>query len=163
VKPEYLSDLTELALVMLRRGGVSETLNRLKRELRASPEPFVWASVGLRGADELLPPEIRSAWLFALKAGMWSGLHHHPNSVQHMIVVSGRGRSKIAGVEGGLTAFDRNAGWEEQWCVIDRGVPHEFFPEGEDMVVMSFHTAGPDELLEVSADSNSTRRYSAPQ
>src|SRR5581483_97595 len=96
VKPEYLSDLTQLALVMLRRGGISETLSRLKSELSTSPEPFVWASLGLRGADDLLPPEIRSAWLFALKAEMWSGLHHHPNSVQHTIVVSGQGRAKIA-------------------------------------------------------------------
>ena len=158
MKPAYLSDLTQLALVMLRRGGVSETLNRLKGELRTSPEPFVWASLGLRGADDLLPPEIRSAWLFALKADVWSGLHHHPNSVQHMMVVSGQGHSRIDGVQGDLAAFDPDASWDEQWCVIDRAVPHEFFPAGEDMIVMSFHTAGPEELLEVS-DSGNSRRY----
>jgi mannose-6-phosphate isomerase-like protein (cupin superfamily) len=162
VTPEYLSDLTQLALVMLRRGGISETLNRLKSELRTSPEPFLCASLGLRGADDLLPPEIRSAWLFALRADMWSGLHHHPNSVQHMIVVSGQGRAKIAGIQGGLAAFDPDASWEEQWCVINCGVPHEFFPEGDDMIVMSFHTAGPDELLEVS-DSGNGRHYRTSQ
>ena len=47
----------------------------------------------------------------------------------------------------------------EIWYVIGEGVPHEFFPEGENMVVVSFHTCGADELEEVACETGESRLY----
>ncbi|HEU5240122.1 MAG TPA: hypothetical protein VFU37_23510, partial [Pyrinomonadaceae bacterium] len=48
---------------------------------------------------------------------------------------------------------------EETWDVIGKGVPHEFFPEKEDMTVVSFHTCEADQLEEVSCDTGEKRLY----
>jgi len=45
------------------------------------------------------------------------------------------------------------------WYVIDEGVPHEFFPEEEDMVVVSFHTCEAHELEEVACGTGESRLY----
>ena len=139
------------------RTDVVETIGRLKSELRASSEPFVWATIGLQNVAGI-PTEIRSAWIFALRAEHWSGEHYHPNSVQHMIVLEGHGRSRIGSTIGEMVAFgDGSAG--DPWFVIDPGVPHEFYPEKRDMIVMSFHTATAEALLEVSESGGSIRHY----
>jgi hypothetical protein len=48
---------------------------------------------------------------------------------------------------------------DDVWYVIHEGVPHEFFPSGTDVVVVSFHTCASDELEEISCDSGATRNY----
>ncbi|HLY00877.1 MAG TPA: cupin domain-containing protein [Candidatus Cybelea sp.] len=138
------------------RSDVVATIERLKAELRASDEPFVWATIDVGNVPEI-PDEIQSAWIFVLRAGRWSGAHYHPNSVQHMAVIEGCGRSNIGGAIGEMAAFGDD-GSGERWFVIEPGVPHEFFPEDGDMVVMSFHTAAAQELLEVS-QSGVIRHY----
>ena len=50
----------------------------------------------------------------------------------------------------------------EKWYVIGEGVPHEFFPEGEDMAVVSFHTCAAEELEEVASGSGARRIYELP-
>ncbi len=161
VKPEYLPELSQAASFMLHRASIAEIIRSLEAELLTTSEPFVWASLGLRAHDDTMPSEIQSAWIFALKAETWSGAHYHPNSTQHMIVIRGQGRSRIAGSEHELTTFDPNAPSDDQWSVTEPGVPHEFYPLAEDMIVMSFHTAKPAELLEVSAVSDVARHYGA--
>ncbi|MFY9738759.1 MAG: hypothetical protein WAK11_06855 [Candidatus Cybelea sp.] len=139
------------------RADVVETIGRLKSELRTSSEPFVWATIDLQNVAGI-PAEIQSAWIFALRAQRWSGEHYHPNSVQHMVVIDGRGRSRIGGTVGEMVAFgDGSLG--DHWFVIDPGTLHEFYPVGDDMIVMSFHTASADELLEVSESGGSIRHY----
>jgi mannose-6-phosphate isomerase-like protein (cupin superfamily) len=142
---------------LVTRADVVATIERLKAELRASEEPFVWATIDVENAPHI-PDEIQSAWIFALRAGRWSGAHYHPNSVQHMAVIEGRGRSRIGGTLGEIVAFGDGASGE-RWFVIEPGVPHEFFPVEGDMIVMSFHTAAARELLEVSESGGVTRHY----
>jgi len=48
---------------------------------------------------------------------------------------------------------------DETWYVIPENVPHEFFPRGRDVVVVSFHTCDSEELEEISCDSGATRNY----
>lgn len=151
------SSLKDAVANLVTRADVIETIARLKSELRASAEPFVWATIGLQGAAGI-PTEIRSAWIFALRAERWSGGHYHPNSVQHMAVIEGHGRSRIGSTIGEMVALgDGSLG--EPWFVIEPGVPHEFYPVKSDMIVMSFHTATAQELLEVSESGASIRHY----
>ena len=91
---------------------------------------------------------------------MPSGCHYHPNSIQHMVMVKGQGESKVAGTNRRMVRFGSpNDSIEDVWYVIGQGVPHEFFPEGEDMVVVSFHTCETDELEEVSCKTGQKRLY----
>jgi hypothetical protein len=48
---------------------------------------------------------------------------------------------------------------DDVWYVIPEGMPHEFFPTEQDMVVLSFHTCASDELEEISCNSGTTRNY----
>ena len=142
---------------LVTRADVVATIEWLKAELRASHEPFVWATIDIGNVRDI-PEKIQSAWIFALRAERWSGSHYHPNSVQHMAVIEGRGRSRVGGAIGEMAAFG-DGGPGERWFVIEPGVPHEFYPVDGDMIVMSFHTAAAQELLEVSESGGVTRHY----
>src|SRR5262245_48232790 len=137
---------------LLRQESFSNTVAHLRVELAGSREPFVWTTVGLDAIPVTLPAAIKSCWVFLLKRDVPSGSHYHPNSIQHMTVLNGRGRSIVGGIERPMIPF-RSArhSIEEQWHVIGKGVPHEFFPEGEDMAVVSFHTCAAAELEEGSS------------
>ena len=145
---------------LLAQTQVRQDIARLKVELQNSPEPFVWSVVDCGALAGILPEDIRSGWIFVLRKDTPSGAHHHPNSVQHMVMVEGAGRSVVAGEERRMQRFG-SAGLapRDLWYVIDRNVTHEFFPEGEDVVVISFHTCAPDELIEVEEGSGHVRRY----
>jgi mannose-6-phosphate isomerase-like protein (cupin superfamily) len=137
-------------------------VERLAGELASSSEPFTWTAIELSGLPTL-PPAIRSGWIFVLRADAGSGAHFHPNSIQHMAMVRGRGHSVVGGRRRPMLGFDAGAPAAERWCVIPQGVPHEFFPAGEPMVVVSFHTCSPEELEEVACGTGVSRHYEAPR
>ena len=158
-----LSDLQKLHAAVesiLRQESFSMAVERLKVELSVSQEPFVWSTVALDTISVVLPEPIKSCWIFLLKRDVPSGCHYHPNSVQHMIVLNGHGRSKVGGVERTMFPFGApRHSIEEKLHVISEGVPHEFFPEGEDMTVVSFHTCEAAELEEIACGSGLSRIY----
>ncbi len=145
---------------LLRQESFSRAVERLRVELGGSPEPFVWSTVALDTISVTLPATIKSCWIFHLKRDVSSGCHYHPNSVQHMIALNGHGRSKVGGVERRMIPFgSASHSIEEKWYVIGEGIPHEFFPEGEDMTVVSFHTCEAAELEEMACGSGARRIY----
>ena len=158
-----LNDLERLNAAvesLLRQESFSRAVERLRSELSGSQEPFVWSTVALDTISVALPAPIKSCWIFLLRRDVPSGCHYHPNSVQHMIAVDGHGRSKVGGVERTMVPFGSSGhSLEEKWHVIGEGVPHEFFPEGEDMTVVSFHTCEAAELEEVACGSGASRIY----
>lgn len=145
---------------LLRQESFSRAVERLRVELSGSDEPFVWTTVALDTIRLALPAPIKSCWIFLLKRDVPSGSHYHPNSVQHMVVLNGHGRSIVGGVERTMIPFgSARHSIEEKWHVIGEGIPHEFFPEGEDMTVVSFHTCTAAELEEVASGSGARRIY----
>ena len=158
-----LSDLEKLhgAVVWLQRQeSFSRIVERLRLKLNESQEPFVWSTVDLGTINVSLPGAIKSGWIFLLKHDVPSGCHYHPNSIQHMIALNGYGRSKVGSVERTIITFKSvRHSIEEKWYVIGQGVPHEFFPEGEDMAVVSFHTCEVSELEEIACGSGVSRLY----
>ncbi|MGH9914324.1 MAG: hypothetical protein ACRD63_03440, partial [Pyrinomonadaceae bacterium] len=148
---------------LLRRESISSAVEQLTLELSGSQEPFVWTTVALDTIDVAVPRPIKSCWIFLLKGNVPSGCHYHPNSVQHMIALNGCGGSKVGGVERAIIPFgSASHSIEEKWHVIPEGVPHEFFPEGEDMTVVSFHTCEASELEEIACGSGVSRTYEPP-
>jgi mannose-6-phosphate isomerase-like protein (cupin superfamily) len=158
-----LNDLKKLHAAvesLLRQESFSKAVECLRLELSGSAEPFVWSTVDLGTLGVALPASIKSGWIFLLRSDAPSGCHYHPNSVQHMVALNGQGRSKVGSLERPMIPFgsDRHS-IEEKWYVIGEGVPHEFFPEGEDMTVVSFHTCEPSELEEIAWGSGTSRKY----
>lgn len=164
MKVDYLDSLDQAVTKLLAQEETRQTIVRLKHELQISAEPFVWAAVDCDSVADLLPAKIRSGWIFVLKRDTASGAHHHPNSIQHMVVIEGTGKSIVGGHKREMLRH-RAPGKrpEDIWYVIDRNITHEFFPRGTDMVVISFHTCATDELLEVGSSGQSRRYQTSPQ
>src|SRR5882724_3532928 len=155
-----LQKLNNAVEFLIKQKSFSETVEKLNAELHHSPEPFVWSVIDLDRIDSDLPDNIKSCWIFVLKQDVPSGCHFHPNSIQHMIAVKGHGSSKVGGANKRIIPIgSSNASLSETWFVIDEGVPHEFFPEDEDMVVVSFHTCVADELEEIACGTGERRLY----
>lgn len=137
-----------------------EMIEQLSKEIDHSKEPFVWSVIDLNSIERELPQCIRSCWIFVLKKDVSSGCHYHPNSIQHMVTIKGEGISKVAGEYRRMIRFgSSNDSLAEIWHVIGKGVPHEFFPEKENMVVVSFHTCEASELEEVDCETGEKRVY----
>ena len=155
-----LPKLNSAVELFVNQNTFAQTVNQLSKAVSHSSEPFVWSVVDLDSIDSDLPEEIKSCWIFVLKKDVPSGCHYHPNSVQHMVMIKGQGTSKVEGKTKRMLQFgSSNASLEDIWYVIGEGVPHEFFPNEEDMVVVSFHTCEADQLEEVACDTGEKRLY----
>jgi|SRR5215510_7346398 len=158
--PDYLPQLNEAAARIIAQLNTHALIRALKEELKQTPEPFVWTTLDLETISGYLPDNIKSCWVFVLKKDTPSGCHYHPNSIQHMLMIEGEGTAKVGSSTSEMKRFDdANGSLPEIWCVIDQGVPHEFFPRSCDMVVISFHTCDANKLEEISCDSGVTRLY----
>lgn len=157
---DYLEKLNDAVKLLTNQLPFLETVDRLSEEIRHSQEPFVWSVIDPTSIGGELPEVIKSCWVFVLKKDVPSGCHFHPNSIQHMVMIKGQGQSKVAGTYKTMARFGSpNDSLADIWYVIGKGVPHEFFPEREDMVVVSFHTCEANELEEVSCDTGGKRLY----
>ena len=160
IVPDYLPQLNDAVRELLTRSSFHSLIDTLKGQLQLRSEPFVWSTIDLQSITVLLPALIKSCWIFVLKKDVPSGCHYHPNSVQHMVVIEGEGDSRVGAVSGQMRRLnDPDGSLEDIWYVIRECVPHEFFPKGADVVVVSFHTSTSDELEEINCDSGATRIY----
>ena len=92
---DYLQNLVEQ---IAGQKAYSEIVQGLKEELSHSEEPFVWSVIDLGSVNCALPERIKSGWVFVLKRDIPTGCHYHPNSIQHMVMIEGRGQSNVAGL-----------------------------------------------------------------
>lgn len=145
-----------------RAAPVLELTRELMAELAAGTEPFV----GRPLPDELvrgrLPAPLASAWVFVLRPRTRNPAHVHPNSTQLTAVIGGGGTC-FAGEEAReLQPFDASR-VEETLFVFPAGTPHAFEPGPEPLVVLSFHTVAPEDLVEIEVDGQAARRYVGPR
>jgi len=156
----YLPQLNAAVAELLTQRATHSVVDTLKEQLQHTSEPFVWATIDPKSITVSLPDSIRSCWIFVLKKDTPSGCHYHPNSIQHMVMIEGEGTSKVGSLSGEMKRYaEPDCSLEDIWYVIPEGVPHEFFPVGRDLVVVSFHTCESDELQEIRCDSGATREY----
>ena len=155
---DFLKSLNVAVERLLSNPSIKETIRALKIELQRSREPFVWRTINIKPLRDGLPKNIRSAWIFILRKDTPSVAHHHPNSVQYTVMIEGKGKAIIGGAHKELKLFDPTQDGKT-WLVIGNNTPHKFFPEGQDMVVISFHTCLDDELIEIEVNSGRRRLY----
>src|SRR5262249_29076130 len=102
---DYLQSLNDAVEQIVRQKTFSEIVERLKKELNYSEEPFVWSVLDLGSVNCALPERIKSGWVFVLKRDVPSGRHYHPNSVQHMTMIEGQGQSCVMNVRKEMVRF----------------------------------------------------------
>ncbi|PYK51523.1 MAG: hypothetical protein DME20_01460 [Verrucomicrobia bacterium] len=81
---------------VLRSENVGEQIRpivvRVRAELTRKKEALMtWEPIPLTVFGGVLPLEVRSAWVFVLRAGADTGAERHPNSHQRMLSFDGRG------------------------------------------------------------------------
>ena len=157
MKLSYLNNLNYFVENILSDAYTIELIKNLKLEINKSDEPFQGKAIDIKLVQHVLPKEIMSAWIFILKKNIPSMAHYHPNSIQHTVMIEGKGKVMIGNRVHDLKLFDSTA--ENIWLIIDNNVPHEFFPEDEDMIVISFHTCAPENLMEVKCATGEMRIY----
>jgi hypothetical protein len=143
---------------------IEPIIKRVRAELgRKADALMTWEPVPLTIFGNTLPKEIRSGWIFVLRAGVDTGAERHPNSHQRMLTIDGTGDMKIdpkaakndVGSEfeikwqSNVLINDPNASLEQRWISIPPNVWHRpVIPTGADWVVVSFHTVPATELIE---------------
>lgn len=156
----YLETLNTIVKTLLKDINIKETIQNLKMKIREAGEPFIWSLINIDSFQQNLPSNIKSIWIFVLKKNTPSIAHYHPNSIQYTIMVEGKGKVKIVDHYEDLKLFgSSHLSKEDIWYVIDENTYHEFFPQEKDMVLISFHTCLPEELIEIRCDSGEHRVY----
>ena len=80
-----------------------------------------------------------------------------------MVLVGEQGTSNVGGERRPIIHFTSpESSFADKWLIIEKGVPHEFTPEREDMTVISFHTCDKSELEEVESETGGSRLYEGP-
>ena len=152
------------------RAKILSVVGRVRHRLRSKKSlSLAWETIPLTIFEGRLPKSVRSAWVFGLRAGISTGVERHPNSRQRMMSFEGTGDLQTAGRgkwRSNVLISEPNAPLEQRWISIPPNRWHRpVIPKSGDWVVVSFHTATADELIEERpADSQSDRtkqsRYS---
>ena len=125
---------------------VREQLAR-KKDALMTWEPFPFEILATT-----LPPEIRSAWVFVLRASSDTGAERHPNSHQRMMSFEGSGdlqTGEPGNWKSNVLVSDLDAPLERRWISIPTNVWHRpIISADTDWAVVSFHTVLADELIE---------------
>ena len=131
---------------------VSKALARRKDALMS------WEPVLLHIFPTILPAEIRSAWVFVLRAGADTGAERHPNSHQRMMSFEGSGDLQTGEPgkwQSNVRVSDPDAPLERRWISIPTNVWHRpIISAAADWAVVSFHTVPAEELIEERPDEN---------
>src|SRR5256884_8134052 len=78
------------------RAEIYLIVDRVCTALSEKPEALMtWEPIPLDIFRQKLPREIRSGWIFVLRAGADTGAERHPNSHQRMMTFGGRGDMQI--------------------------------------------------------------------
>ena len=141
------------------REYIRSVVIRVREELvRRKDALMSWEPVPLDVFATRLPPEIRSAWVFVLRAGADTGAERHPNSHQRMMSFEGGGdlqTGEYGKWESNVLVSDPDAPLERRWILIPTNVWHRPVISAEtDWAVVSFHTVPAEELIEERPDDS---------
>ena len=144
------------------RQAIAPTVARVERQLSArSDEPQAWASISLGTLGFETPSEVRSCWVFVLRAGATFGAERHPNSHQRTIALAGAALFEVF-VDGRWSPSPVSAETEFGSAIsIPPSVWHRIQVGPQNFISVSFHTVAADQLIEetpVEDDLSRTKR-----
>lgn len=135
------------------RKHICSVVLRVREELARKKDALMsWEPIPLHIFATTLPPEIRSAWVFVLRAGADTGAERHPNSHQRMMSFQGGGdlqTGEHGNWRSNVLVSDPDAPLEGRWISIPTNVWHRpVIGATADWAVVSFHTVPAEELIE---------------
>jgi len=135
------------------RERIRSVVVRVREQLARRKDALMsWEPFPLDVLAATLPPEIRSAWVFVLRAGADTGAERHPNSHQRMMSFEGSGdlqTGKPGKWQSNVLVSDPVAPLERRWISIPTNVWHRPVINADaDWAVVSFHTVPAEELIE---------------
>ena len=141
------------------REHIRSVVTRVREQLASRKDALMtWEPFPLNIVATTLPPEIRSAWVFVLRAGADTGAERHPNSHQRMMSFEGSGDMQTGEPgkwQSNVLVSDPDAPLERRWISIPRNVWHRpRIDAAADWAVVSFHTVPADELIEERPDDS---------
>ena len=149
------------------RAKIYPIVDRVCAALSQKPEALMtWEPIPLEIFGQGLPQEIRSGWVFVLRAGADTGAERHPNSHQRMMTLHGTGDMRVRGLHDESSTGATSSPWksnvlvseasaplERRWISIPPNVWHRpVVGKDADWVVVSFHTVPAEELIEEKLD-----------
>ena len=142
------------------RRQIRPVVERVRAELARKKEALMtWEPIPLTVFGRALPAEIRSAWVFVLRAGADTGAERHPNSHQRMMSFEGRGDMKTGEPgqwQSNVLIGNDEAPLEQRWISIPQNAWHRpVVGKDGDWTVVSFHTVPAEELIEEKPDDSS--------
>ena len=125
------------------RERIGAIVERVRAELsRKNEAVMTWESLSLAIFGRALPPGIRSAWVFVLRAGADTGAERHPNSCQRMMSFEGSGNMQTGEPgqwKSNVLVSDPKALLERRWISIPPNVWHRPLVGADaDWAVVSF-------------------------
>jgi N-acetylglutamate synthase-like GNAT family acetyltransferase len=154
---EILASLDPLVTSLPVRRHLAHVVERVTQRLKQdTASAMAWESLPLTIYGNSLPPVIRSSWIFVLRAGATTGAERHPNSHQRMMSLRGSGDIQTGGEscwKSHLLVSDNGAELLDRWASIPPNEWHQAVVPSQDWVVVSFHTAAPEELIEERPDA----------
>ena len=174
MEPEERARLEKLDIIVRSdevRAKINPVVDRVCAALSKKADALMtWEPIPLEIFGEGLPPEIRSGWIFVLRAGADTGAERHPNSHQRMMTLHGSGDMKTESKKGEVRikkdekvidwqstvlVSDPSAPLERRWISIPPNVWHRpIVGRDVDWVVISFHTVPAEELIEEKLDES---------
>ena len=141
------------------RDHIRSVVLRASEELARKKDALMsWGAVPLDIFATTLPPDIRSAWVFVLRAGADTGAERHPNSHQRMMSFEGSGDLQTGEPgrwQSNVLVSDSDAPLERRWISIPTNVWHRpVIDAAADWAVISFHTVPSEELIEERPDDS---------
>ena len=135
-------------------------IERVRAELARKKEALMtWEPIPLTVFGGALPAEIRSAWVFVLRAGADTGVERHPNSHQRMMTFEGSGDMQTGEPsqwQSNMLVSNLDAPLQQRWISIPQNVWHRPVVGADaDWTVVSFHTVPAEELIEEKPDGSS--------
>jgi hypothetical protein len=161
--PEERTRLESIDLVLRSdtvREQIRPIIERVRADLTRKNEALMtWEPIPLTVFGDALPGEIRSAWVFVLRAGADTGAERHPNSHQRMMTFGGSGdmQTEERGQwQSNVLVGEHEAPLERRWISIPQNVWHRPVVGADaDWTVVSFHTVPAEELIEEKQDESS--------
>jgi len=141
------------------REHIRSVVVRVREQLARRKDALMrWEPFPLDVLATTPPPEIRSGWVFVLRAGADTGAERHPNSQQRMMSFEGSGdlqTSEAGKWQSNVLVSDPDASLERRWISIPPNVWHRPVIKAEtDWAVVSFHTVPAEELIEERPDDS---------
>ncbi|HYM00067.1 MAG TPA: hypothetical protein VEZ90_14030 [Blastocatellia bacterium] len=116
---------------------------------------LAWETIPLQSYGVDLPDAIQSSWVFILRADIATLPERHPNSHQRMVVYRGEGDFQTWGDgrwQSNDLVSDPSAPLQQRWVSIPPNTWHRSMKPRENLVVVSFHTATEQDLIEENGD-----------